>query len=386
MYTANDFRLYHHGVRGMHWGVRNGPPYPLDSSISTGNRLKGSREYGSLKEHRLKRAEIRAAKKQERREAKEEKKRQKEEAERQRAITSGDYETVKKFKDKMSAEELKDAVERVRLSTNLDSYKPKEDTRDKIQSAANKLDSTINLTKKGVEAWNTIAKIYNSVSSDDQLPVLEPGWAKKQQEAKKKAEEDAFVRTSSSEEFLKNAPNLSTEALLNRSNRESYLNNIRSKSAQNTNSEDKPTQEAPPPKSTKQETPPKSEPKSEPTNNHTKSTWTRDESNDFWNSSYRKENLSTPEPTQPKTPNNWSRDESNDYWSAAYRKVADHPVTALAIRNGSTALTNAIEKYAVGDGVTDIVLTKDTLSRGVETFAKIAAPATTYLLEDKSKH
>lgn len=33
----NDFRayqsnaLYHHGVEGMHWGQRNGPPYPLQS-------------------------------------------------------------------------------------------------------------------------------------------------------------------------------------------------------------------------------------------------------------------------------------------------------------------------------------------------------------------
>lgn len=51
----NDFREYcdyeyiihsledaleHHGIKGMHWGERNGPPYPLDSSISTGKSLK----------------------------------------------------------------------------------------------------------------------------------------------------------------------------------------------------------------------------------------------------------------------------------------------------------------------------------------------------------
>ena len=33
-----DFKLfselYHHGIKGMHWGVRNGPPYPLDSQVS----------------------------------------------------------------------------------------------------------------------------------------------------------------------------------------------------------------------------------------------------------------------------------------------------------------------------------------------------------------
>ena len=27
---ANE--LYHHGTKGMHWGVKNGPPYPIDKS------------------------------------------------------------------------------------------------------------------------------------------------------------------------------------------------------------------------------------------------------------------------------------------------------------------------------------------------------------------
>ena len=37
-YANNDFRLYdqdylmHHGIKGQKWGVRNGPPYPLDAS------------------------------------------------------------------------------------------------------------------------------------------------------------------------------------------------------------------------------------------------------------------------------------------------------------------------------------------------------------------
>lgn len=32
--------LEHFGILGMHWGQRNGPPYPLNSKISTGKRLK----------------------------------------------------------------------------------------------------------------------------------------------------------------------------------------------------------------------------------------------------------------------------------------------------------------------------------------------------------
>lgn len=35
----NDLYLVHHGVEGQQWGKRNGPPYPLDSAISTGKKL-----------------------------------------------------------------------------------------------------------------------------------------------------------------------------------------------------------------------------------------------------------------------------------------------------------------------------------------------------------
>ena len=34
--------LYHSGVKGQRWGIRNGPPYPLSPTISTGRRLKKS--------------------------------------------------------------------------------------------------------------------------------------------------------------------------------------------------------------------------------------------------------------------------------------------------------------------------------------------------------
>lgn len=30
---GNKYELYHHGIKGQQWGVRNGPPYPLNVSI-----------------------------------------------------------------------------------------------------------------------------------------------------------------------------------------------------------------------------------------------------------------------------------------------------------------------------------------------------------------
>lgn len=38
----NEDFLEHHGILGQKWGVKNGPPYPLDSDVSTGSRLKKS--------------------------------------------------------------------------------------------------------------------------------------------------------------------------------------------------------------------------------------------------------------------------------------------------------------------------------------------------------
>ena len=43
MIDIQDLYLVHHGVEGQKWGVHNGPPYPLDSSVSDGNKLKVSK-------------------------------------------------------------------------------------------------------------------------------------------------------------------------------------------------------------------------------------------------------------------------------------------------------------------------------------------------------
>lgn len=56
MYSENDYRLYleHHGIPGQKWGVRNGPPYPLDAAgkqkriMALSKELDNEWDYGVL--------------------------------------------------------------------------------------------------------------------------------------------------------------------------------------------------------------------------------------------------------------------------------------------------------------------------------------------------
>lgn len=40
--------LYHHGVKGMSWGVRNGPPYPIGSGATTVKHTKDIKAVNSI--------------------------------------------------------------------------------------------------------------------------------------------------------------------------------------------------------------------------------------------------------------------------------------------------------------------------------------------------
>lgn len=100
MYSRNA-ELYHHGILGMKWGVTNGPPYPLDSDISTGSRLKKifSRDKGG-KEEKNQSVNAKVIKKENKKMLKESKR---------DTVTS---KAVKKAKG-MTDEELKKAVARL---------------------------------------------------------------------------------------------------------------------------------------------------------------------------------------------------------------------------------------------------------------------------------
>lgn len=106
MYSRNA-ELYHHGILGMKWGLRNGPPYPLGSDVSTGSRLKkifsrdkGGEEVKKTEEEKAQIARAKALKKENKKMLKESKR---------DTVTSR---AVKKAKV-MTDEELRAAVNRL---------------------------------------------------------------------------------------------------------------------------------------------------------------------------------------------------------------------------------------------------------------------------------
>lgn len=108
-----DDCLEHHGILGMHWGKKNGPPYPLDSKVSTGKRLKSTSGRISRKRKKaLKKArKIRAANA--RRKIKEQKKLEATQKSKEEIMKTKDIKAMSKNLDQFSNQEINDMLNRL---------------------------------------------------------------------------------------------------------------------------------------------------------------------------------------------------------------------------------------------------------------------------------
>lgn len=102
--------LVHHGVEGQKWGQQNGPPYPLDPNKDYSKRELKAYKRQLRKEYRK---EVKRRKKYIKKYKKEEEERLKFEEAKKKAIQSGSPSEVEKYKDKMTNEELKEAMDRI---------------------------------------------------------------------------------------------------------------------------------------------------------------------------------------------------------------------------------------------------------------------------------
>lgn len=234
--------LEHHQILGAKWGKRNGPPYPLGSgdhssaeksaakaagvkvgqdsgkgsianvkkkstssksakkvmteeekraaaveAVKSGDKKKISKYMDQLSTQELFDAENRARIKGNlMKEDPQEKKASKAEMEKQEVIRSGDKARVREFADKMSYQELSEAMNRIDLNAKLFYEKPAPTIADRIDKAMENVNRARNWAEKGIAAYNTIAKVYNSTHKGEAMwPEIQAGLSQKAKENKK---------------------------------------------------------------------------------------------------------------------------------------------------------------------------------------------------------
>ena len=226
--------IYHHQALGAHWGIMNGPPYPLDRKLSTGKRLKSAAKgVGDVEKKKTKKsfAEKRKAKKvykkrvqaaqkaretkaakaaeakakaaEEERKAKEaqdaqdkaEKEAMEREIWRQDVIRRGDIQTAKEHTDMFSTDEVNQIINKYTADQRLSQLvadttpqTPAEKTKyekiqekvDKIQKYAGTVSDIANAAKKVYDAYETVNTIL--------------GAPQKKQQEKEKADREARAK------------------------------------------------------------------------------------------------------------------------------------------------------------------------------------------------
>ena len=226
--------LVHFGILGQKHGQRNGPPYPLGSgdhsakekkaasaagvkvgsdsgkgsidnvkkkkstrskspkkpltpeekreqamaAARSGDKKKIAKNIDELSTDELRDAAERARLKEQLTKKDEnpgEKKMSKEDLAKQEAMRSGDKEQIKLYADKMSNEELVQALNRVELNQKLNYVDPGPSALDRVQKIANAVDKMRDAAEKGIKAYNVAAQVYNSThKGEGQWPIIGP--------------------------------------------------------------------------------------------------------------------------------------------------------------------------------------------------------------------
>lgn len=235
--------LEHHQILGAKHGIRNGPPYPLGSgdhsaaeksaakaagikvgqdsgkgsianvkkkstrsksakkvmteeekraaaveAVKSGDRKKIAKYASYLSSQELQDAENRVRNLSNiTREEPGQQKMSKADVAKMEAIRSGDKEKIKEYADKMSYNELSEAMNRVDLNAKLNYVKPPKTALDKLSETMNKVDTFRIAAEKGIAAYNVAAAVYNSTHRDGaQWPIIE----KKVNKPENKKEQD----------------------------------------------------------------------------------------------------------------------------------------------------------------------------------------------------
>ena len=214
----NDY-LEHHGIMGMKWGVKNGPPYPLDAddhnaserranweqslkkagsalkkgAEGTGAFIKKTSQNTSAEIH--KRSEASKAAKAEKAENKRHAEEEQRNQDRRTAINTANVQYAEDNFADMSEAEINEMLRRVDLKARVDraagiGKEEKKSFVDTVDNIANGVNKVSNWATTGINTYNTVAKVYNSFN-EEKMPVIDGDFATRKAEEKKKQEAKA---------------------------------------------------------------------------------------------------------------------------------------------------------------------------------------------------
>lgn len=170
--------LTHHGILGQKWGVRR-YQYADGSLTPAGRKRYKIDEQGNLvektkKERKMEAKQVRKEKAEEAKRIRLERENETREKKKERLLKSRDLAQIYDNRELFTTQELQEIYNRYNMERNISNLVPKEkeasyaDITDRL---AKNINSTRNLIDAGTNAYNSFAKIANSVGGAD-LPVI----------------------------------------------------------------------------------------------------------------------------------------------------------------------------------------------------------------------